>query len=642
MPDKFNARFLLIAMIISFSFCGYSQTGPAGVSLANGASNLVVWLKGETIAQADATNVTAWADQSGYVNSAVGVASHYPIYKVNILNGVFPVVRFTNTGVAGTIQYLKIPNGGGSIKPTLGVSVFIVGMMTAASGTWCPFLIRDADYAWVDGYGITRNNGTSGVYSYINTWNANFVNTALGYNTYSILDLNYDKVNVELFKTSTSAGTDPYAANITYVAPTTQSLFLGISPDNSGVVDNVQTSAALDGDISEAIVFNRALNVAERIIVENYLSAKYNLALTANDKYAGDGAGTGNYDFEVAGVGKEASGSNLSAASSISGGLDVTQSTVMENGEYLIYGHQTGNNALDAVDIGGMSAGPGVCRWNRIWYFDFTHVGGTAETVNLTFDLSDGGLPGVPSAPLSNYKLLYRAGLAGNWTEVMNASAIAGDRISFNGVAYNTVGDGYYTIGTLDNTISPLPIQLLSFTANAVSDFVQLDWSTATETNNDFFTIERSADGNIFVPIFDVDSRAPGGNSTSLINYTAFDEDPPTGTIYYRLKQTDFNGDSSYSNIISVDLDPPFSTNIFPNPSDGSELNISIRTERSRSVLVVVYDALGNITYSKVLPDQSGGEQVYALDVEGKLEAGVYFVVASSDDRMIKKKLIIR
>ncbi|MBK7819368.1 MAG: hypothetical protein IPJ60_18890 [Sphingobacteriaceae bacterium] len=127
----------------------------------------------------------------------------------------------------------------------------------------------------------------------------------------------------------------------------------------------------------------------------------------------------------------------------------------MGNGEYLIYGHTAATNSLNTADVAGMSAGPNQARWERIWYLDWTHVGGSVETVNLTFNYSDGGTGGSPAAPLTNYKLLYRAASSGAWTEVMNASSITGDRVTFNAVPY-TQGDGYYTIGSLDYVNSPL------------------------------------------------------------------------------------------------------------------------------------------------------------------------------------------
>ena len=116
---------------------------------------------------------------------------------------------------------------------------------------------------------------------------------------------------------------------------------------------------------------------------------------------------------------------------------------------------------------------------------------------------------------------------------------------------------------TLQN---PLPIKLISFTAKQQEEKVALNWTTASETNNDYFTVERSLDGNEFVEI----SRQKGaGNSTEINYYEDFDNNPLPGISYYRLRQTDFDGRFSYSDIISVRFknNSDLSVYAYPNPS---------------------------------------------------------------------------
>ena len=89
---------------------------------------------------------------------------------------------------------------------------------------------------------------------------------------------------------------------------------------------------------------------------------------------------------------------------------------------------------------------------------------------------------------------------------------------------------------------------------------VILNWTTASELNNDYFTIERSKDAVEFQPIKFVEGA---GNSNSILNYEIIDVNPFLGTSYYRLKQTDFNGKYSFSNIVSVNAG---SDNVFDKP----------------------------------------------------------------------------
>jgi hypothetical protein len=199
-------------------------------------------------------------------------------------------------------------------------------------------------------------------------------------------------------------------------------------------------------------------------------------------------------------------------------------------------------------------------------------------------------------------------------------------------------------IGTRDIVNSPMPVELLSFTAEAVHNTaVQLDWKTATETNNDYFLIQRSKDGVSFENIGQVDSRAPNGTSLAPLDYVSFDEAPYQGISYYRLRQTDMDGSFIYSEVVPVDLgNTDLSLLVFPNPSTGDHTYVSVRSSASSEVLVVVYDATGNETYSKVIVTGSTGGNVNAIDLSHKLAAGIYLVVASSDDKIVSQKLIVK
>lgn len=101
------------------------------------------------------------------------------------------------------------------------------------------------------------------------------------------------------------------------------------------------------------------------------------------------------------------------------------------------------------------------------------------------------------------------------------------------------------------NPSSPLPVELISFDATVVDEqkSVVLEWETASESNNDYFTIERSVDGYNWESITSVNGM---GNSSVTTRYAYKDRQPMKGVSYYRLKQTDFNGDSEFFDIRSV------------------------------------------------------------------------------------------
>lgn len=114
-----------------------------------------------------------------------------------------------------------------------------------------------------------------------------------------------------------------------------------------------------------------------------------------------------------------------------------------------------------------------------------------------------------------------------------------------------TTGGVYFTVASANKITTPLPMTLLSFTAAAIEKQVALKWCTASEKNNDYFTIERSTNGVTFTELAQIKAA---GNSSVLLNYRAMDEHPFTGISYYRLKQTDYDGRFSYSLVAPVEF----------------------------------------------------------------------------------------
>ena len=115
--------------------------------------------------------------------------------------------------------------------------------------------------------------------------------------------------------------------------------------------------------------------------------------------------------------------------------------------------------------------------------------------------------------------------------------------------------------------LSTLPIELLYFTAEEQDGKVALRWATASELNNDHFVIQRSRDGITFD---DIDQVPGAGNSSVLLEYSAMDDAPGNGTIYYRLEQVDTDGSTDRSSIVTVQIDE-HDLVIYPNPTaDGN------------------------------------------------------------------------
>ncbi len=188
-----------------------------------------------------------------------------------------------------------------------------------------------------------------------------------------------------------------------------------------------------------------------------------------------------------------------------------------------------------------------------------------------------------------------------------------------------------------------LPVELLYFSAvvNDNSPQVELSWSTASETNNNYFTVEKSKDVLNFEEVLTI---VGAGNSSSIIDYFDLDNSPFVGISYYRLKQTNFDGKSSYSGIVPVEYNPKGdpSISLFPNPTGvNSKAYLELTSFDGMDVLVVLRDITGREIYSKVVVSAENNELV-AIDPEGKLAKGTYLVTASNANKLYSKRLIVR
>jgi hypothetical protein len=177
-----------------------------------------------------------------------------------------------------------------------------------------------------------------------------------------------------------------------------------------------------------------------------------------------------------------------------------------------------------------------------------------------------------------------------------------------------------FTLGDKINGGNVLPIGLLSFSAVPDNSQVDVQWTTATESNNSFFTVERSKDEVNFDSIARVATEAPDGTSSTPLNYSAVDPHPYTGVSYYRLKQTDLDGNASYSNIIPVNFVQKLSFSVYPNPSKGA-LYITGMDLTTTSVMTQWFDISGKLLAQALVPVQGG-----AANLNVNFNNGIYLL----------------
>ena len=192
-------------------------------------------------------------------------------------------------------------------------------------------------------------------------------------------------------------------------------------------------------------------------------------------------------------------------------------------------------------------------------------------------------------------------------------------------------------MGADESTDYPLPVELLSFTADISGNDIILNWSTASELNNRGFEIERK--GSAWESIGFVEGR---GTTTEQQDYSFSDKNLPAGKYHYRLKQIDFDGSYQYSNNIEIELNLPnkFTLgNCFPNPFNPNT-KISWQSPVGGHQTLKVYDVLGNEVATLVNEFRNAGS--YEVDFDASaLSSGVYFYQLKTGNFVDTKKMIL-
>jgi hypothetical protein len=194
--------------------------------------------------------------------------------------------------------------------------------------------------------------------------------------------------------------------------------------------------------------------------------------------------------------------------------------------------------------------------------------------------------------------------------------------------------DGQTT--TIPITIdSALPVELLSFDAKAANSNCILHWETASEINNDYFTIQRSVDGNTFE---DVGKVKGAGNSTSIIDYTYIDKNPVCSTCYYRLNQVDYDGKSSLSKIIRVNFESSeFALSATVVDYENNSIKIYLNSSRDENVVYRICDLPGRIISSG---SKTTGKGTNTIEIDTKyFSHGIYFLSLNNEEKILSEKI---
>ena len=181
------------------------------------------------------------------------------------------------------------------------------------------------------------------------------------------------------------------------------------------------------------------------------------------------------------------------------------------------------------------------------------------------------------------------------------------------------------------------PIELLSFTGKVLDAGNLLEWTTATEYENDYFTLYRSADGFDFEEIAQI---AGAGTTTTLQAYDHLDLEAPNGISYYQLSQTDYDGSRTYSNVISLTRNQTLGSDVVITPIPANNfIRVSFQTSMT-SANIAIHDVAGHLIERHDIETEAGNNN-WTLDISN-YSTGVYFLsvddgVEVRTERIVKK-----
>ncbi len=411
--------------ILCISLYASAQTGPGGVG---GSTTNQIWLDANQLTGLSNLDlVPTWTDESGNSNNATqGSSSRQPRYVTGAVNGL-PALNFD-----GANDYVQI--GAVPALESADMSWFIVA--SANNNTHTGILLRcaysgsSANKSWWNTY-ITTNTNAFLTYFRENTSSAMIVDPipyTAGYNSYTtVVD---GSAQLDAYKNGTLIGSDP--GTVTTTPSNHTHLRIG--------ANTITTNAYFNGRVAEVIVYNTNLGVAERTIVQNYISSKYAISIPgALDRFAYDGT----HGFHLAGIGMEGGNSNTDAQGTSL--VRMNTASALSAGDYLLWGDDNATTGVNTTDIPGTYGATGR-RMTRVWRVDETDGGGGDGVGTVSFSID---LDGIGFGSFTDYELLIDADgvfASGATIHTTGRSYDAGTNVlSFTDVDFSD-GD-YFTIG---------------------------------------------------------------------------------------------------------------------------------------------------------------------------------------------------
>lgn len=266
----------------------------------------------------------------------------------------------------------------------------------------------------------------------------------------------------------------------------------------------------------------------------------------------------------------------------------------------------------------------------------------------ISFTIKTGGKLELPGQGVNNRSLILASGSIVIVEDTNDNNAISGG--NGNGQVKITIGDEDFNNGQISSIISAggvsedgigvLPVELLFFNANITDGQIELKWSTASELNNDIFTLERSRNGKDFELITTIEGN---GTTTLESNYEHVDNNPYLGLSFYRLSQTDYDGTTEVFPMISVVYTSRSNKfTISPNPirNQNIKLKASGRGRNEQNQLNII-DLQGKLIEATKLISDNYGNLDIDLQLKNQLKKGTYIIELLSETHKEYLKVVV-
>ncbi|HXD76275.1 MAG TPA: hypothetical protein VN616_00635 [Puia sp.] len=608
---------------------------PGGIS-----TGLSLWLKADAAPTLNLTgsNVNSWTYFNNGANSFSFTGGTQAAVVPNAINGL-PTVSFGgNTEMDGPTG-ASAPLAAGSVA----YSVFAVWNSSSAG------VGGNTQRIWGQWGGQGDGNGGNGttLWLFQGNWGdqpeiSPFTTgegrtyPANGYMISQMNLLNQNTSDLQLIDQNNLSG----AATVLSTDPsnnaTTTRAFLSTAVNSLGYRANGGSpSEFFSGNLAELIVYtnpvdNTSPSSNARNQIFSYLAMKYGIPtgtslLSSTGAVVWDAAGNATYNNSVIalgvdnGSGLNVQSTNVAGAAGVSGAGNLLLSAydpLVTNGLFIAVGNDNGSLTESTSNIPVAAAGSS--RLQRNWFVQNT---GPAGRVNVGFDFTGVPITGAIGTT-SDFRLMVNS--AGNTsfpdatTELYTPSSFTGNVANFTAV---TLSNGsVFAIISNASGATPLPVNFISFTAQGNGSDVDLNWSVGDNEQASNYEIDRSADGAHFEKI------AVVPNVAGQTDYGYVDATAGTGTHYYRVLETDLNGQSIYSKVVSATLgEGEFSINVLNNPAQGrTEAELQINAVSAGKAFVELW-SVGGARISLLEQALGTGPNTISVPMTG-LQAGTYVI----------------